>query len=255
VAGVAEVLHARFIEHAYPLHTHDAWTLLIVDDGAIRFHLDRATHGALTSKVTLLPPHVPHDGSAATGHGFRKRVLYLDTSVLDEQLIGGAVDRPSLADPPLRDRLDRLHRVLSQPGEAFEAESRLAFVRERLLVHLAGASIARRPQPGLADRLRDLLDAHLPAGITLASAAAVLHAHPTHLVRSFTRRYGLPPHAYLTGRRVDLARRLLLAGQPAAEVASAAGFYDQSHLARHFKRYLAVSPVRYVDSHVRSKDV
>jgi AraC-like DNA-binding protein len=65
----------------------------------------------------------------------------------------------------------------------------------------------------------------------------------------------LPPHAYLTGRRVDLARRLLLAGHPATEAATGAGFYDQSHLARHFKRYLAVSPVRYVDSHVRSNGV
>jgi AraC-like DNA-binding protein len=255
VTGVAEVLHARFVEHAYPLHTHDAWTLLIVDDGAIRFHLGRATHGAMTSKVTLLPPHVPHDGQAATGDGFRKRVLYLDTSVLTDDLIGGAVDRPSLADPPLRDRVDRLHRVLAEPGEAFEAESRLAFVRERLLGHFASGCLVRPPQPGLADRLRDLLDAHLPDGITLAEAAAELHAHPTHLVRSFTRRFGLPPHAYLTGRRVDLARRLLLAGHPAAEVANAAGFYDQSHLARHFKRYLAVSPVRYVDSHARSNGV
>ena len=32
VKGVVEVLHARFTSHVYPMHTHDTWTLLLVDD-------------------------------------------------------------------------------------------------------------------------------------------------------------------------------------------------------------------------------
>ncbi|MFB7464272.1 helix-turn-helix domain-containing protein [Streptomyces sp. NPDC056224] len=72
--------------------------------------------------------------------------------------------------------------------------------------------------------------------------------HPTHLIRSFTAAYGLPPHAYLTGRRVALARRLLLAGAPPAAAATAAGFYDQAHLTRHFGRHVGTSPARYARS-------
>ena len=44
--GIHEVFHARFTTHAYPSHTHDAWTLLIVDDGVVRYDLDRHEHGA-----------------------------------------------------------------------------------------------------------------------------------------------------------------------------------------------------------------
>ena len=73
-------------------------------------------------------------------------------------------------------------------------------------------------------------------------AAKLVHAHPAHLVRAFSREYGMPPHRYLTGRRVDLARRYLLDGHPPAEVATLAGFYDQSHLNRHFRRMLGVTP-------------
>jgi AraC-like DNA-binding protein len=248
VPGIAEVFHARFFTHAYPLHTHDTWTLLIVDDGVIRYDLDRHHHGALGPAVTLLPPNVAHDGRAATSHGFRKRVLYLGTSVLGEDLIGAAVDRPSLADPLLRDRIHRLHEALADPADAFEAESRLALVAERLHVHF-GRPPAKPPLTrSLADDLRDLLDARLPEAMTLAEAAAVLGAHPAYLVRCFGARFGLPPHRYLTGRRVDRARRLLLDGAPAAEVATAAGFADQAHLTRHFKRYLGTTPARYSSS-------
>ncbi|MEV4496401.1 AraC family transcriptional regulator [Micromonospora arborensis] len=168
------------MDHAYPRHVHDVWTLLIVDDGAVRFDLNRHRHGALRTSVTLLPPYVPHDGRSATSNGFRKRVLYLEA-----------------------------------------------------------------PAPGLAVRLRELLDARTVEGVTLGEAAELLHAHPTHLVRTFTRVHGLPPHSYLTGRRVELARRLLLAGQRPAEAAASAGFFDQAHLTRHFRRHLGVSPARY----------
>jgi AraC-like DNA-binding protein len=98
----------------------------------------------------------------------------------------------------------------------------------------------------VAARLREMLDGHLPTGITLDEASKVVHAHPAHLVRAFSREYGMPPHRYLTGRRVDLARRYLLEGRPPAEVAVLAGFYDQSHLNRHFRKMLGVSPSRFV---------
>ena len=78
IPGVVEVFHAHFTEYAYPMHVHEAWTLLIVDDGAVRYDLDRHEHGTPHDTVTLLPPHVPHNGSPATPHGFRKRETLID---------------------------------------------------------------------------------------------------------------------------------------------------------------------------------
>jgi AraC-like DNA-binding protein len=250
VAGVTEVLHARFTDHVYPAHTHDAWTLLLVDEGAVRYDLHRHGHGASRSLVTLLPPGVPHDGRAQTPGGFRKRVVYLEPGTLGAARIGPAVDRPAVDDPVLRARISTLHAVLGRPGDELEARSRLALVVERLGRHLDRAVRVGPPvrDDALADRLRDLIDSRVREGVDLDDAAAALGVHPTHAVRAFTRRHGLPPHRYLTGRRVDLARRLLLDGLPAAHVAAAAGFYDQAHLTRHFRRMLATPPAAYARS-------
>jgi AraC-like ligand binding domain len=163
VPGIAEVFHAHFVDHAYPSHTHDTWTLLIVDDGAIRYDLERHErhheHWALRPGVTLLPPHVPHDGRAAAPGGFRKRVVYLDSSILDDRWVGAAVDRPELPDAVLRERIHRLHGALSHLGDTLEAESRLAFIRERLIGHLR-VRPSRQVDAGadVAGRLRELLD-------------------------------------------------------------------------------------------------
>ncbi|WP_030260940.1 AraC family transcriptional regulator [Streptomyces violens] len=262
VTGIAEVYHAHLTGHAYPMHTHGAWTLLIVDDGMVRYDLDRHEHGALRTGVTLLPPHVPHNGSPITPEGFRKRVLYLDPEAagLGEEYIGLAVDAPVLEDTTLRDRIHRLHDALVLPGEELESESRLVCVTERLRRHLTRRHLTRRHPtrqdtpaappaagPGLARQLRDLLDARIAEGLTLQEASGLLHAHPAHLVRAFSREFAISPHQYLTARRVDLARRLLLDGMAPRDAAAAAGFHDQPHLTRHFKRVLGVPPGHFTD--------
>ena len=247
VPGVAEVLHAHMTSHVYPMHTHQAWALLIVDDGMIRYDLHRSEHGAPHGAVTLLPPQVPHNGRAATADGFRKRVVYLDLSHLPESLVGQAVGQPVLSDPLLRQRIHQLHRALDEPGAELEAESRLALVAERLKQHLGGhagpAGAARAS--GLAGQLRELIDASFQEKVTLRQASELIHAHPAHLVRTFSREFGISPHQYLTGRRVDLARQLLLDGMPPSTAAAAVGFFDQSHLNRSFKRLLGTSPGRF----------
>ncbi|HEY0811826.1 MAG TPA: AraC family transcriptional regulator [Pseudonocardia sp.] len=250
VPGIVEALHAAFTDHAYPEHTHDAWTLLLVEEGAVRYDLDRHEHGALRPAVTLLPPHVAHTGRPATPAGFRKRVLYLDTHVLDEGLTAASVARPSVPDDLLRVRVAQLHACLE---DQFAAESRLALVGDRLRAHLGGADPAPAPDR-LAVDLRDLLDTHLVEGLTLRAAAGVLHAHPAQLVRRFTAAFGLPPHRYLTGRRVEAARGRLLAGQPIADVAAAVGFHDQAHLHRHFARLVGTTPARFARHRARWRD-
>ncbi|WP_406372869.1 AraC family transcriptional regulator [Streptomyces sp. NBC_00647] len=250
IPGVVEVFHAHYTEYAYPMHVHEAWTLLIVDDGAVRYDLDRHEHGTPHDTVSLLPPHIPHNGAPATEHGFRKRVLYLDSSRLADDLIGPAVDGPDLVDPVLRHRVGQLHTALAHPGDELEADSRLTLIAERLRGRLRPGPVPRPPRPDrpLAHQLRELLDERLVEGIALDEAARLVHAHPAHLVRAFSGAFGIAPHQYLMSRRVDRARRLLLDGRPPGEVAITTGFYDQSHLTRQFRRLVGVTPGRYARS-------
>jgi len=251
VPGVTEVFHARFTDHVYPAHVHQDWTVLIVDAGAVRYDLDHREHGTLEPTVSLLPPGVAHDGRPARRGGFRKRVIYLDPSMIDTALIGAAVDNPDLVDPLLRRRVAQLHTALAEPGNELESQSRLTLILERLCGHLGSRSPApdgRRSDRPVARKLRDLLDQHLVDGVDLERAAADLGVTPTYLIRAFTAGFGLPPHRYLTGRRVEHARRLLLDGMPIADAAVASGFYDQAHLSRHLRRMINTTPARYQSS-------
>jgi len=246
LAGVQEVLHATMDHHAYPLHTHDSWTVLLIDEGAVRYDLHRAGHHAAPGTVTLLPPFVPHDGrSAQPGPRFRKRVLYLDADWLPPRATRGAVDAPLLTTPHAVRAARAVHAALAQPADEPIAEHALLDLRD-----IAAAQFGEPPPPiaqdaPLARRLRRLLDDRLTETVTLADAAVVLGAHPGHLSRIFAAAYGIAPHRDGTGRRVDRARRLLLAGVSPSAAAAAAGFFDQPHLTRHFRAVLGTTPAAF----------
>ena len=73
----------------------------------------------------------------------------------------------------------------------------------------------------------------------------ILQRNPTYLIKNFAKHFGLPPHKYVTGRRIDLARRAILAGRELADVAVDVGFHDQSHLSRHFVKHVGAPPGKY----------
>jgi len=251
VPGVREVLHARHVEHAYPVHTHDVWTVLLVDEGAISYDLDGRTQRAERSMVSILPPHVVDDGRPAAGDGYRKRVIYIEPGVIGESLIGAAVDRPALPDPGLREAVSALDDALECIDDALEAETRLHLVAERIRGAMGAGQPAdgqrrdRRATDATAEAFRAYLEAHLFEPITIAAAAEQLATHPTHVARCFKELFGIAPHAYVVGRRLEVARDRILDGQPLADVATEVGFFDQAHLTRRFKRFLGVTPGRF----------
>ena len=243
VDGIREVFHARNLAHTYPTHVHDTWTVFVVDDGAIHYRLDRQQRSAAISTVNVLPPGVPHDGWPSGEFGFNKRVLYIEPTLLPERLAGHAVDAPGIADPVLLSAIATLHRTLIAGDEELKAETLTALITARITAHLSGRP--KRPQPPashLAASFRCLLDEHIFERFTLAAAAEVLDANPTHLARSFTKTFGITPHQYTLARRLDAARTRVLFGQPLASIAHETGFADQAHMTRLFKQHTGLTP-------------
>ena len=87
-----------------------------------------------------------------------------------------------------------------------------------------------------------------PAGFTLAELAGVACLSPYHFIRVFARHTGLTPHAWLMQLRARKAGELLRQGAGIAQAAASAGFADQSHLNRTFKRLLGYTPGQFRNS-------
>jgi AraC-like DNA-binding protein len=86
------------------------------------------------------------------------------------------------------------------------------------------------------------LDANFTQKVSLDELCRLADLSAFHLVRSFRDQVGLPPCQYQLQRRILHALSRLRQGMPIGQAAYEAGFADQSHLNRHFKRFVGVTP-------------
>jgi AraC-like DNA-binding protein len=99
-------------------------------------------------------------------------------------------------------------------------------------------------------RVQEYIDAHLDENIDLERLATNAGLSVHHFARTFKQSAGVPPHSYVLQQRLYKARDLLIrTNRPLADIALAAGFSDQSHLARHFRQSFGVSPSTFRSSH------
>ena len=94
-------------------------------------------------------------------------------------------------------------------------------------------------------RAREAIEAHPERDVGLDDLAALTGLSRFHLLRAFRQEVGVTPHAFVTGRRVARAKRLLAGEDALTTVALDCGFYDQSHFSRTFKAWTGVTPGQY----------
>ena len=102
---------------------------------------------------------------------------------------------------------------------------------------------------GAIRRVREYVEVHLNESIDLGMLARVAGLSMHHFARQFKQSAGVTPHYYLTQKRVERAQEMLVQTDLSlAEIAYAAGFSDQSHLARHFRYMLGTTPREFRQS-------
>ncbi len=257
----------------FGLHTHEGYSVAVVERGATRVNCRGGLWDAGPGSVVFLPPSEPHACNPLPGADVGYRKFYFEREWFAAQAPGLAAAPPILlrdpdaagafgrlgsalnagADTPLalellRAALDALSAripagVRSESGPGWGPESRDA----DLLILSDDLPQAESQAVRLAAQLIERDPAHAPGLAELAEACGL---SPSHLLRVFRQARGLTPHAYRNQLRVNLAKRLLAGGAPIAQAAAEAGFADQSHLNRLFSRYVGATPRQY--SHART---
>ncbi|MBI5275780.1 MAG: helix-turn-helix transcriptional regulator [Burkholderiales bacterium] len=103
------------------------------------------------------------------------------------------------------------------------------------------------PPDRIALVLRHIED-NLGQPLGLAELARMVDLSVWRFATVFRQQVGISPHRYICKRRVERAQVLMLDGLPPATAAMEAGFYDQSHLSRHFKSLCGMTPGQYLSA-------
>jgi len=130
-------------------------------------------------------------------------------------------------------------------GNGLAQESAMVRTLGDLLDAHCGVKSKSPALPLLVRHVKEMLRSNLEQKITLRDMAAELGVSQYHLLRTFKRQTGIPPHVFRIQQRVERAKTLIRQGMALSEVAQATGFADQSHFSNTFKLYTAATPRQY----------
>jgi len=172
----------------------------------------------------------------------------------DTRPIAGLHKRDSSGhDPVLFGLAQTLGTALAQPGSTtalFADCIALAFFAHISHVYGDAPSSDRKKRGGLAPwqfrRATEFIDTYLSEDPTLGSLAKECGVSISHFARAFKQTTGMTPHRWLTWRRLERAKELLLVESiELAQIAQACGFSDQGHFTRVFSSVEGISPGRW----------
>ena len=250
VGGGAICMHGA--TSAYDVDPAGEYVVGLVLAGGMEVRRGGERHRFAPGDVCAWDPTARHSGAPWRSARWEARLIVLELPavqdlVRDPEAAGGdiAFASPRVRDPRLARRFLELHATLEAPAWPLERDTLL---QEWLCALTGDAPVARsraaRRDPALR-RACELLGEDLARSLTLAEVAAAAGVSRHRLTRLFRAAFGLPPHRFVLAQRIRAARRLLERGVAPGEVAQQTGFFDQSHLHRHFTRTLGMTPGAY----------
>lgn len=245
-----ERLEASLVGEAFSPHRHDTYAIGMTLRGVQTFRYRGELRHCLPGEWHILHPDETHDGAAGTDEGFGYRIIYIDPFLVQEALGGRPL--PFVADPVVRHR-DVHPSLLASLADIDEPLGDLERLEVALLVagmlerHSSAPSRRRAPlalEP--LSRVRDLIADNPAVRHTVEEFEDVSGLDRWTIARQFRAAFGTSPTRFRTMRQLDRSRRMLAGGVPLCDAALGAGFADQSHMTRMFKRAYGLTPARWV---------
>jgi AraC-like DNA-binding protein len=241
----------------YAIEPRGEYVFGTVAEQPMRSRRGRERRLVLPGQLVAWDPSATHSGSAVDGSPWTSRLMVVEVGDLvtlagdheTDLLIDVEFAEPVLSDPELTTSFVQLHSALESAGTRLERDERLTEWLRMLIERYSSQRPARPTLSPREDRALRLACEYLAdrpeRNVSLEELATAAGIGKFRLIRLFRERTGLPPHALQVAHRIRAARRLLEAGETIARTAVTTGFTDQSHLHRHFKRSLGLTPREY----------
>ncbi|MEJ7807020.1 MAG: AraC family transcriptional regulator [Telluria sp.] len=239
---------------AHSRHWHETFSVGIITSG--RSSYGNGTHVEVveTGAIVVMNPGDVHVCNAVDGSAWSYLMFYFDaewTGRIQAELRGGGGSAfcpyatPALYAPQLAEAGTQLFAELTdKDSDRLQREvSVVDFVG--LLDGTLATGAVTVENGSKAKIAANYIDAHFAAPLRLADICAEANLSGSYLIRAFKKRYGVAPHEYQTNRRIQFAKARLRERIPLAQIAQEAGFADQAHFQRIFKRLTAATPGQY----------
>lgn len=245
IGGFAITEFTQPPDRRLPWHVHDNASICFVRAGSYTERIGTIEHECPPSSVVFKPASERHADHFGTTGGTCLLLEITPARMAAIEQSSSWTARPLLARTPhLAAAGQRIY------GEFAAGDALSPLVVEGLMLEILGeaarADAPRAGQPGWLRRVLERLHDCTDQPLTLSVLAQEAGVHPAHLARTFQQHCRCSIGEYLRRLRVERAcHELQQSSAPIAEIALRAGFFDQSHFSKVFRRQTGMSPARF----------
>ena len=254
-----QIIHSNRHEHDYPAHLHDALEIIWIRSGSARLTCRDRTYEIVSGEAGIVPPNEIHSGGCSKPH-LEYVAIHIPREILQQifgsfQVLVDSSGNPVPFKLMSRDQATTLLPILVRAICAdLPAEKLLYLLQPVLCPMLDAPSPQLEPVMGRASlhpavcMAKSIIRDQCANRVDINELAERVDLDMRYLISLFKLATGMTPHQFQIAMRVDLARCLIQDKLPLCEVAARAGFSDQSHLNRHFKRQYGFTPGAFRES-------
>ena len=177
-----------------------------------------------------------------------ERIWINFNGVLSRQLIDtyGLSDTTVFRNTDTNPILEEIHENCKNLSDPEEYKNQTACLFLKLIQFMAKHKSETVPIDSTVEKIRLYIDLHITENITLSDIGKEFFLSPEHIIRSFSRNYGITPHRYIIQSKMRIAMIMLKSTEKSIEeISSALSFSDPHHFSAQFKKNVGCRPSAY----------
>ncbi len=237
-----ELLDAREYTHHFPFHKHNTFNITLVREQIFSTKLTDGFWQAPVGAIVVTNPGEVHATFCDTQTGSSFFTFYVSPAVLEmfNKECPVFFETKIIADDYLFRGLHGIFRKYT--SGACDIEDELLLFLQRLVARYAAAGSYGNKEKRLFHRF---LEDFPPEKFSLEKTASAFGLDKYKFLRLFKQETGLTPNNYVILQRIEKCKELLKSQHDLLDIAVQTGFYDATHLCRHFKRVTGITPLAY----------
>ncbi|MCR8658796.1 helix-turn-helix transcriptional regulator [Paenibacillus endoradicis] len=245
-AGIT-ALSASITDFKYKKHSHQEYAIGVTLRGIQQYNLEGSLQLSYQNGVMLFNPEQAHDGRAHDEEGLDYVMLYIDPQLILDVIEKKNIVRfstPIVYDYRIEQRILSLSKaILSDKDEAYCSELLLSLTDS--LIHNNLCADYKKDNE-LIRKAKDMLHNNLENVLKLEEICKELNLSKFQFIRWFSTHTGITPYQYFLNCKIERAKQLLDNNRDIYSAVTECGFFDLTHLNRHFKRVYGTTAFEYM---------
>ncbi|MDF2614475.1 MAG: transcription regulator AraC family [Clostridia bacterium] len=249
--GTSNLLEVKICQeelHAYKAHLHEELSIGFIERGATNVSVNGTNYYIKEKEAIVIYPFVSHKCQPVDLKNWEFTMIYINENFY-HGILNDLNEKHFLG---IRKLEDQEYKKVKQMISTIKSNQGLAEKEETIVETLAeifircDIDIEIVKDEGLQE-IREYIEMNFLEQLKLDDLEKYFGFNKFRIIRSFKNKYNVSPRAYQLQLKVNYAKHLISRGEGLVEAALKAGFYDQAHFTKEFKKAYGITPRQYIN--------